>query len=79
MSADPPVTLADDFASFTVRDATASRPTILLEAVGTGVHATLELTASGSFDLARLLRSASVRVVAEHSTLLGDPNDLEGD
>ena len=73
-----PVTLADDFATLTVTAPTPSRTTILLDAtaISPGVTARVELTAAGAFDLARLLRSASVRATAERTQLLGDPTDL---
>lgn len=77
MSTEPPVTVADEFAAVTVSLPTQSRPTILLAAVGTGVRASVELTASGAYQLARELRTASVRTTADQSSLLGDPSDID--
>lgn len=68
--------LADDFATLAVTDPTGSRPTILLAASGPGVAATVELSASGAFTLARMLRSASVRAAA--ALVLPDPADDPG-
>ena len=59
-----PTDVADEWATLSVTGPTESRPTTLLAAAATGVSATVELSASGAFTLARLLRSASVRASA---------------
>jgi hypothetical protein len=68
----PPPEVADEWATLSVTGPTESRPTILLAAAGTGVSATVELSASGAFALARLLRSASV-----HASAAAWPRDEE--